>query len=234
MKSAIYSTTRTNEIFIENPLFKGKKYKFNYKYSIDGLKLMNSLNAESIKLTIFDPQYRGILDKMSYGNEGSRQIGRSKLHQMSEKLILEFILEIDRVTVPRGHLFLWIDKFHLCQGISNWIKDTNFVIVDMVVWDKAKMGMGYRTRKQTEYLLILQKVPTRAKNIWIKRNIRDVVVEKVDNKLHPHSKPVNLQKDLIEAVTNQNDVVLDPAAGGFSVLKSCELSKRNFLGTNLK
>jgi site-specific DNA-methyltransferase (adenine-specific) len=64
---------------------------------------------------IFDPQYRGVLDKQKYGNEGSRQKGRAALSQMNESDIRTFILEIDRALMPSGHLLLWIDKFHLCM-----------------------------------------------------------------------------------------------------------------------
>lgn len=64
---------------------------------------------------------------------------------------------MDRVLIPTGHLFLWVDKFHLCQGISNWIENTTLSIVDMIVWDKDKMGMGYRSRRQCEYLIVLLK-----------------------------------------------------------------------------
>ena len=32
--------------------------------------------------------------------------------------------------------------------------------MDLVTWDKDRMGMGYRTRRVTEYMVILQKPPT--------------------------------------------------------------------------
>ena len=57
----------------------------------DGLKLLRSLEAESYPLCIFDPQYRGVLDRQKYGNEGSRQQERSVLPQMDEKQIISFI-----------------------------------------------------------------------------------------------------------------------------------------------
>jgi len=52
---------------------------------MDGLTLLKSLENNSVSLVFFDPQYRGVLDKMNYGNEGERQIKRSKLIQMDEK-----------------------------------------------------------------------------------------------------------------------------------------------------
>ena len=57
----------------------------NSKHKMDGLGLLKSLENNSINVVFFDPQYRGVLDKMNYGNEGERQIKRSKLAQMNEK-----------------------------------------------------------------------------------------------------------------------------------------------------
>jgi hypothetical protein len=94
---------------------------------------------------------------MKYGNEGARQIGRCSLPQIEETAIKNFLQEINRVLTPSGHLFLWIDKFHLCEGISTWFKSTDLNIVDLIVWDKGKIGMGYRSRRKSEYLLVLQK-----------------------------------------------------------------------------
>lgn len=209
----------------------------NTKLTINGLELMSQLDSQTIDLCFFDPQYRGVLDKMKYGNEGKRQKGRAILHQMSEETIIKFIAEISRVLKLSCYLMLWIDKFHLCEGIKEWLKNTNLHIVDLITWNKGKMGMGYRTRKQSEYLLILQKYPIKAKGTWKLHNIRDIWSEKIPSeelKLHPHRKPKGLQKALIESCTNEGDLVLDPASGSFSVLECCKVLKRDFIGTNLE
>lgn len=209
----------------------------NQKLDICGLKLLSQIQNESIALAFFDPQYRGVLDKMKYGNEGERQKGRSMLYQMSEEMICEFVHEIYRVLKPSAYLMLWIDKFHLCEGVHGWLENTTFQSVDLITWDKGKMGMGYRTRRQSEYLLVLQKKPIKAKGTWNLHNIRDVWSEKLSREqagLHPHSKPRGLQKALILSCTQEGDVVLDPASGSFSVLECCKEIKRNFIGTDLK
>ena len=87
----------------------------NKKLEMNGLELLSHIKDGEVKLTFFDPQYRGVLDKMKYGNEGERQSGRASLEQMSEDIIIEFIKEIDRVLCPSGHLMLWVDKFHLSK-----------------------------------------------------------------------------------------------------------------------
>lgn len=209
--------------------------KQNKKNKVDGITLLKSLESESVKVAFFDPQYRGVLNKLSYGNEGkNRGHARSALQQMDDSDIHNFILEIERVITPSGYIFLWIDKFHLCEGIKQWLSDTPTLnTVDMITWNKQKMGMGYRTRRQCEYLIILQKKPVRAKATWSIHNIPDVWEEKV-NKTHPHSKPLELQKQLILATTDTGDVVCDPAAGGYSVLEACKQLDRTFIGGDIE
>jgi len=58
-------------------------------------------------------------------------------------------------------------------------------------------------------------------------------LEKVQ-KVHPHSKPIQLQSALINATTHEGDLVLDPASGGFSVYEACQLINRDFIGCDLK
>lgn len=215
-------------------VLKSNLYRENYKNKIDGMSLLSEVKNESISLVFFDPQYRGILDKLKYGNEGkSRGKNRSSLRQMSEEEIIEFIKEFDRVLKPSSHLFLWVDKFHLCQGVLSWFLNTDMNLVDMIVWDKDKIGMGYRTRRKSEYLIVLQKKPTRAKGIWKNHSIPDVWIEKIKDKIHPHQKPYNLQKTLIESTTNEEDYVLDIAAGSFLVFDACKELNRNFIGGDI-
>ena len=209
------------------------KELINKKLNIDGVELLKQIPDKSLKVTFFDPQYRGILDKLSYGNEGkSRGKDRSDLPQMSEDIIKTFLKEIERILTPSGYLFLWVDKFHLVEGVNSWISNLNMEIVDLITWNKMKIGMGYRTRRKSEYLLVIQKLPKKAKSTWVLHNIPDVWDEKVV-KTHTHSKPIELQKQLILATTNEGDLVCDPASGGFSVFEACKLTNRNFIGGDL-
>lgn len=215
-------------------VLKNDKYALNKKNLADGLDLMASINDKAIKTVFFDPQYRGVLDKLKYGNEGkARGKARCDLPQMDENTIINFIKEIERCLAESGHLFLWVDKFHLCQGVLPWFSGTGLNLVDMIVWDKGKIGMGYRTRRKSEYLVVFQKAPVKAKKCWVDHGIPDVWQEKTA-KVHPHSKPIELQRRLIAATTVSGDAVLDPAAGGFSVFEACcQLGDRSFIGGDI-
>lgn len=195
-----------------------------------GLELLKKMPDKATPLVFFDPQYRSVLDKLQYGNEGERQKERALLPQMDNQLILDFMTEIERVLLPSGHLMLWVDKFLLVE--SGYVKFDKLKTVDMIVWHKGRIGMGYRTRRCAEYLLVIQKPPIRAKGVWTLHDIPDVWTERAD-KTHPHAKPVGLIEKLIRAVTNPGDIIVDPAAGGYNVMKAALAAGRCFIGCDI-
>ena len=207
---------------------------FNKRIKMDGIEFLDKIPEDSVPVAFFDPQYRGVLDKLSYGNEGEKRgQRRCSLPQMDETIIKDFIRGIAAALIPSGHLFLWLDKYHLCTGIQKWINGSKLEIVDLLTWNKKRMGMGYRSRKISEYLIVLQKPPCRAKGVWQSHDIPDSWIEKVERKDHPHRKPVDLQGELLSAVSNEGDVVIDPAAGSFSVMEACFVCNRTFLGCDI-
>ena len=231
MPSAVFSRQRT----VHAPsLNLPPELKPNTRLKMDGLKFLERLPPRTIPVAFFDPQYRGVLEKLSYGNEGRKRGGRrSALEQMSETTIAHFVRRIDQALISSGHLFLWVDKFHLCQGVRLWLDGTSLDIVDLITWDKGTFGMGYRTRRRAEYCIVLQKQPRKAKGVWKVHDIPDVVMEQVSQRDHPHTKPSDLQGKLLAAVSHKGDFVIDPAAGSFSVLEAARAQERNFLGCDL-
>ena len=216
------------------PLKTPRGLRLNERMKMDGRKFLSRLPDAGIPVAFFDPQYRGVLDRLGYGNEGQgRGRGRCELQQMPPETIRGFVTELDRVLMQSGHLFLWMDKFHLCSGFSDWLADTSLEVVDMLTWEKGRLGMGYRSRRISEHLVVLQKRPTRAKGVWKVHTIPDVWREAVPRNGHAHRKPMKLQAELIAAVSNDGDTIIDPAAGSFSVLEACRMQKRNFLGCDL-
>jgi site-specific DNA-methyltransferase (adenine-specific) len=198
----------------------------------DALELLRSLPDAYTPLVVFDPQFRGVLDKLQYGNEGARQKKRFALPPMTGDYIEQCCREAARVLKPRGHLGLWTDTFHLCEGDHRRVKDV-LPCVDLIVWDSLRPGMGYRSRRRGDYLLVLQKPPIRAKGVWHDHRIPDRWHEKIGRKTHPHAKPAGLIAKLIGAVTAPGDLVVDPAAGSFIVMHVANRLGRKFTGCDI-
>ncbi len=207
----------------------------NTRQRMSGLTMMSRMSAASADLVFFDPQYRGGLDKLAFGNEGARQKGRASLKQMDDRTICAFISQIESILKPSGHLMLWCDKFTIVERRWNsWIfPDDSLEPVDLITWDKCQIGMGYRSRTQTEFLLILQKPPRRAKGVWTRHDIPDNWPEQSDRTGHPHAKPIQLQRALIKATTKRGGVVVDPAAGSYSVMEAANGCGRQFIGCDI-
>jgi site-specific DNA-methyltransferase (adenine-specific) len=196
----------------------------------DALVLLQSLPAACTPLVFFDPQHRDVLDKLDYGNEGERQKERAMLPAMTAEFIDTCCRESMRVLRPSGYLMRWIDPFGLCTGQHLRIVDETCLCVDLIAWDSLHQGMGYRSRRRGDYLLVLQKPPKRAKSTWRDHRIPDHWPEKVDRKAHPHVKPLELTRRLIGAVTQPGDLVVDPAAGSFMVMHAARALDREFIG----
>jgi site-specific DNA-methyltransferase (adenine-specific) len=194
---------------------------------VHALTLPRSLPDSCTLLVFFDPQQRNVLDKLKFGNEGTRQKGRGQLPAMTDDYIDACCREIARVLVPRGYLVQWVDTFRLCEGhrlcLARVIK-----CVDLIAWDNLRPGMGKRTRRG-DYLLILQKPPITPSTSQ-DHGIPSRWAEKVDRRIHPHAKPVDLIARLIGAVTRPGDLVIDPAAGGVTVMHVATEMKRWFIG----
>jgi len=218
----------------------------NRRLLMDGSLLLQSIGSEEVDLCFFDPQYRSILDKMSYGNEGEKkQVARVRLPQMPDRLIMSFLQGIFRVLKPASYLFFWMDKFIVAEALhSKWMQVVNLDarrpamnLVDMICWDKGSFGNGYRTRRTNEYLMVYQKTPKSTKS-WIRKpSVPDTWREKIPNprsrNLHPHRKPMGLTMRLIAVVARPDAVVLDPCAGSFSTLDACRETGMAFVGCDI-
>lgn len=209
--------------------------KFNVRNQMDGRKLMSKIAGRTVDMAIIDPQYRGVLDKMGYGNEGERQKKRAELAQMDDETIQEFIVEIGRVLKPSAYLVLWVDKFGIAEASHHkWLRHApQLRRVDLLSWNKIRIGMGRRLRCLTEYAVIVQKIPLNAKETWSDHRLPDSWVEYSDREVHAHAKPVALIQRLIKATTKPGALVLDPCAGGYGVLEACKATGRDFVGCDL-
>jgi site-specific DNA-methyltransferase (adenine-specific) len=206
-------------------------YQQNTAQRGDALALLQSLSDSCTPLVFFDPQHRGVLDYLKFGNEGARQRGRSQLPAMDADYIDAVCRESARVLKPGGYFMLWVDTFRLCEGDHLRLADV-FKAVDLLAWDNLRMGMGKRTRRRGDYLLALQKAPISART-WRDHGIASRWPEKVDRKIHAHIKPIGLISRLIGAVTEPDDLVIDPAAGSFVVMHAARQLGRNFIGCDI-
>ena len=205
----------------------------------DALELLRSLAAACAALGFFDPQYRGALDHCKYGNEGkSRQKRRAQLPAMTEDCIDDCLREFARVLQTYGYLMLWADAFNLLMAHHRRVADVLHP-VGKIDWDNGRKGMGPRVRQRGSTLIVLQKPSLKkpyliAKN-WSDHGIDSIFPERILKPFsqHPHIKPIGLIRRLIAATTKPGDLVIDPAAGSFVVMRAALELGRDFVGCDL-
>jgi site-specific DNA-methyltransferase (adenine-specific) len=208
-------------------------YQRNVTQHGDALKLLRWLPDRRTPQVFFDPQHRDNLDKLKYGNEGARQRERCKLPQMSSEYIDECCCEAARVLRPSGYLIRWQNAFQVGNGVHLRLADV-LQCVDIIAWDNLRISNGHRARRRGDYVVVLQKNPFVARATWRTRpTIPDRWPEKVDRKLHPHIKPFGLISALIAAITSPGDLVVDPAAGSFVVMRAAIGLGRDFIGCDI-
>jgi Holliday junction resolvasome RuvABC endonuclease subunit len=131
---------------------------------------------------------------------------------MSEDYIYAVCIENARVLKPSGYCMRWLDTFGLVEGHHLRIAHDCIRPVDLIAWDSMRVGMGKRSRRRGDYLVVLQKAPIKAGSTWRDHAIPSRWAEKVNRSIHPHIKPSGLITRLI-ATTEPGDLVVDPAAG---------------------
>ena len=210
-------------------LEKAGEYSLNTKQPGEALELLSNLENNSVSLVFLDPQYEAV-----------RNVLRTDypLYSQSDYQILRILEQIERVLKPSAFCLLWVNKTLLGNDrVPLWLlKTPGLKIVDFLVWHKKNtLGLGNWLRSQAEFCFLIQKSPQTGK-VFKNRSFGNVWEENVlapSKRQHPHQKPRELIKALIEATTNEGDLIIDPCAGSFVVLEVCQELNREFLGCDL-
>ena len=126
----------------------------NSRIKMEGLKFLKQLPDACAATAFFDPQFRGVYDKMKYGNEDtSRNAVRCETpaddgryhHRVRARNYR--VCSLLPVTFSSG----WT-SFTCAATSRNGADGTKLSVVDMLTWDKGRIGLGYRTRPQKRIL----------------------------------------------------------------------------------
>lgn len=143
----------------------------------------------------------------------------------------------------------WLDDFveeshQVCKNTGlifcNWQNydkfkqafEKNFIIKNLIVWDKDWFGLGNNFRPNHEFIMLVCKtnVKTKSNNLSNILKFRRMTPQKMQ---HSCEKPISLLELLITELTEEADIVLDPFAGSFSTGISCINTNRKFIGYEL-
>lgn len=181
---------------------------------------MHSLSVNSIDLILTDPPYL-----VRYQDREGRSIRNDSNADWLMPAFKEsyHVLKQDRFMVS---FYGWtqVDRF-----FAAW-RSAGFRIIGHLVFRKQYTSKARFLKYQHEQAYLLAKGnPSLPEN-----PISDVIdMPYSGNKLHPTQKPVTALKPLIEAFTQEHDMVLDPFCGSGSTLLAAKILHRNYLGIEL-
>ena len=226
----------------------------------DALVVMRALGDSSVDLVLTDPPYghctadnHDLISRVRHAlgrvapdaEEHRRPIANDGVE--ADGLYRAMLIEAARVLVPGGVICC------CCSGGGSgldqqyarwtlWMSGTpGLEFIQMVIWDKGSMGLGWRYRRSWEAVLVAQKKGAPYK--WYDRSsrveniirpgaygIRKIIPSADD---HPTPKPWQLGAFFIRLHTQAGDIVLDPFMGHGPFGEAAVRESRNFIGVEL-
>ena len=199
----------------------------NQVYQGDCMLLLDELEANSVDCVITDPPYSTPV----ITGFGRKQFKNVADLSIQEQYIRTFKEKLERVLKPNAPVFIFCNDSYfpsIFRAFYDW------KCLQMVIWDKGKIGMGKPFRKQHEIILYAN----RESFEYYRDGITFSTVMKykqvqTQDRLHPAEKPLDLIKDLLKGFTKDGDLVLDTFMGSGVVALGCQQLKRNWVGFEL-
>ena len=193
----------------------------------DCYELIKQIPDKSIDLIITDPPYTKPT-VTSFGRVAVKNIADLSIQETYMKVIKK---EIERVLKPSGSLFLFCDDGYyasIYRAYYDWHQ------LNLLVWDKGKIGMGKPFRRQHELILYANRgsiEANKSEGVTHYPTIFRFQVEK--DKIHEAQKPIKLIEYLVNGFSNENDIVLDLFSGSGTTAIACKNLKRKFISFEL-
>ena len=220
-------------------------------YNEDCFERMKQLSDNSIDLILTDPPY--LFNRGGGTNEGTDKNaigGKSDLYKFGNKMmgdmasfdkdkIYKLLNESKRLCkIMRGYYFC--NETALSYYLQ-WANENNCKY-NIIVLEKSAFIMN-RNKYATncEYLIrIIAKSGAGLKILDYDKSENDISwlysvqqFDKIQNKLHPTEKPLNILNGVIQLNTDEDDLVFDPFMGSGSCGVVCAMMNRNFIGIEI-
>jgi len=198
--------------------------KINNIIKGDCIPILKKFPNNCIDLIITDPPYG---DNVAYGF--NNKIIKNNQNPLINCLALS---EFYRVLKKNSSVYLFTNWKHYPFLTEFIIRYTKFKIRHLIVWKKHNFGLGWAFRHQYELILVLEK----GKPKYYLTNFSDVQTCSHINhnkKNHPHEKPIDLIKKIIEHSSKRGDLILDPFCGSGSTCVACKKTGRKWIGIEL-
>jgi site-specific DNA-methyltransferase (adenine-specific) len=206
-------------------------------YHGDCLEVMADLPEQSVDVVLTDPPYSS-----GGRRENARSIRKSMLRSMEDDEWIHgdamsttgfvYLLRLCGVQWRRllksgGHSLTFID-WRMSLNLLAALETADLRQQPILVWDKAKLGMGAIFRNQHEFIVHVTAGNAAEPQ---RRDVPNVLrFPSVRDGVHPTEKPDALLQTLLSVVTPPSGVVLDPFAGSGSTLHAARALRHRSIG----
>lgn len=207
----------------------------------DCLAAMGAMEEASVDALVSDPPYcAGAVSEAQRtraAGQGLRSENRRRFGWFTGDNMgtagLAFLLravayEAIRVVKPTGSVVMFCD-WRMVATLQPAIESAGLRFQNLIVWDKAHMGLGMGFRAQHELALHF----TLGSPVYHDKGTSNVLRAKrvtAADREHQTQKPVDLMAQIIRVVAPPDGLVLDPFTGSGSTGVACTESGRRFLG----
>jgi excisionase family DNA binding protein len=166
-----------------------------------------------------------------------------------ESFTIEWLSEIKRIVKPNGNIAIF-GSYHNIYKIGYLIEKLDLKTINSIIWYKRNAFPNVTQRmfcESTEQIIWCANESKKNAKNWTfnyqtmkelnggvqMRNLFDVPLTKQSERefgKHPSQKPLEVLNNLVLALTNEGDVVLDCFLGSGTTVVSALQHKRNFIG----
>jgi len=200
----------------------------------DCLTVMRDIPDKSIDLVLTDPPYG--INYLSHRTDNHDKLKNDGFEEWKQCLPL-WMAEFKRVLTDTGCCCC------CCGGgktpvtaIFTMEAIKHFNLIQTLVW-KKHIGLGWNYRPAYENIVVLSKSKDGYNFYDETKSCSNVIMgfnQDIPQKgEHPTQKPVKLMQYLLNIHSKENDIVLEPFAGGGSTLEACKNSNRKFIGIEI-
>lgn len=208
----------------------------------DCLEFMGSLGDDSVDAVVTDPPYCsgsiGEASRSAAKGQGLRSENISRFgwfvgDNMGTAglvfLMRAIAFEAVRVMKPSGSFIAFCD-WRMVANLAPAIESAGLRFQNLVVWDKASMGLGTGFRAQHEIILHFTNGKPEYHNKGTSNVLRCERVGTGDRE-HQTQKPVDLMRQILRVVCAPKGLVIDPFMGSGSTGVAAAMEGMSFAGS---
>lgn len=181
----------------------------------DAVTWLRTLPDASVDLIVTDPAYESLEKHRAVGT--TTRLKHSKASSNDWFTIFpnarfpELFTELYRVLAKDSHFYLFCDQetAFVAKPIG---EAAGFKFWKPLVWDKARIGLGYHYRSRYELILFFEKGKRKLHDL----SVADVITAPRIHRGYPTEKPVAVSEVLIGQSAEPGAIVIDPFAGSGS------------------